>query len=288
MNGTVTERFIECVNLIKEQENIPSSGQFAKLLDLHPQCLSDIKTGKRKVNADLIGKMVHNFNINANYLFTGSGDHFSADAEAPAAPIVQEQIITVVTDNQGSERIVHVPYAAQAGYVDQFHDPIYMQELPAFSLPDQRFSTGTHRCFDVSGDSMEPTIFSGEKVVCSYVEQDLWKTNIRNNYVYVVVTDSGIVLKRVVNNLNTNGELIIKSDNSFYDLFSLPITSIREVWLVTHKISPFMPSPSNIRNALHKEVDNLRVTIADQGKMILSLNSTIEKMLKQNRQLSVR
>ncbi len=289
MQTQLTERFISCMNLIKENNDIPSTRQFSKLIDTHPQCISDVITGKREANAVLISKLVEIFEVNANYIFTGKGEPFMDDtAEVVVSENTPDPIITVVTDDNGSERIVFVPYAAQAGYPNQFHDPVYMQKLPSFNLPDIRFQTGTHRCFEVSGDSMEPTIFAGEQVVCSFVEKDNWQYSVKSNYVYVIVTQSGIIIKRIVNNISSDRQLEIRSDNSFYDAFNIPIADVKEIWLVTHKISPFMPSPSNIRNALHMEVDNLRMTISDQGKMIQSLNSTIEKMLKQNRQLTVR
>ena len=44
-----------------------------------------------------------------------------------------------------------------------------------------------------------------------------------------------------------------------------------------------MQSPNNIKNGLDKVVDNLKDTIHDQSKLIQSLNTTIEKLLKQNR-----
>jgi len=289
MQTKLTERFIECMNLIKESHHIPSTRQFSKLIDVHPQCISDVITGKREANADLISRVVLNFNVNANYIFSGNGNPISSlEEEVITETKSSEPVLAVVSNNKGAERIAYVPYAAQAGYASQFHDPIFMQNLPSFSLPDRRFQTGTHRCFEVSGDSMEPTVFAGEQVVCSFVESDLWITNVKSNYVYVIITTNGMIIKRVVNNIAANGHLEIKSDNSFYDGYKIAINDVKEIWLVTHKISPFMPSPSNIRNALHKEVDNLRLTISDQGKMIQSLNTTIEKMLKQNRQMSVR
>ena len=73
------------------------------------------------------------------------------------------------------------------------------------------------------------------------------------------------------------------SDNSYYSHYDLHIDEIKEIWMVTHKISPFMPNPSNVRNALHAEVDILKETISDQSKMIKSLNATVEKLLKMNR-----
>jgi phage repressor protein C with HTH and peptisase S24 domain len=108
-------------------------------------------------------------------------------------------ILTVVVDEDNNEKIVHVPIPAQAGYPSEFDNPDFIQDLPSFSLPDYKYKIGTHRSFDVAGDSMEPTLFEGDKVICSYVEPNLWEIAIKNNYVYIIVTKSDILVKRVHN-----------------------------------------------------------------------------------------
>ena len=173
------------------------------------------------------------------------------------------------------------PYAAQAGYIDQIHDKEYLEALPNFSLPDARFQYGTHRCFDVAGDSMEPSLHNGEQVICEFVEPEGW-INLKSNYVYVIATTTGLVVKRIENRMESKGEFVLRSDNSFYDPVSLKLSEVKEIWRVTYKLSPFLGSPC-LRNNLNQEMDSLRNTIAGQGKIIQSLNSTIEKLLKQNR-----
>ena len=194
--------------------------------------------------------------------------------------------MTVVTDNEGEERIVHIPYAAQAGYIDQLNDPVFLKDLPSFSLPDSRFKTGSYRCFDVSGDSMEPTLFASDQLICEFIEPNYWKS-LRSNYVYVVITDTGIVVKRVVNTIEDDECILLKSDNNFYDPLKIHLDNVKEIWRVTHKLSAFMGSPSNVRNGLFQDIDNLRQTISDQSQTIQSLNKTIEKLLKQNRKESL-
>lgn len=286
MQTKLTERFIECINLIKANHNIPSYRRLAKETNIHHQCFSDLSRGIRDVSLDMIHKLASAYEVDTNYILTGKGNPLLEEKKSTLS--VQDPIIAVVTNDAGKEKIVHVPYPAQAGYVDQFLDPLYLKELPTFNLPESRFSTGTYRCFDVSGDSMEPALFSGEKVICSFVDPENWSGNVRTNYVYVLVTDSGLVVKRIINKIDSEECLIIRSDNSFYEEYKLPISKVKEIWQVSHKLSPFMPSPSNIRNGLHMDVDNLRQTISEQGKIIQSLNITIEKMLKQNRQVSAR
>lgn len=291
MQKPLTFRFIECLNFLKSSKKVPSTRQFSKTIGVHPQCISDIITGKRDVNSDIISKAIESYNMCATYLFTGKGEAFSSEVALPISqpkdqPQPAQPVIALITDKSGNERIVHVPYAAQAGYADQLNDPVFLQDLPTFTLPDPRFTSGSYRCFDITGDSMEPSIFANEKVVCEFVEPAHW-ISLKSNYVYVVIMNSGIVIKRVINNLKETQEFILKSDNNFYNNIYKHASEVKEIWQVTHKISAFMPSPTNIRNGLYQEMDNLRTTISDQGQIIQSLNTTIEKLLKQNRKETV-
>lgn len=285
MKNQLSARFIECLELLKSAKKVPSVRQFSKTIGVHPQCISDIMTGKREVNTDIIQKSMLHFSINPSYVFSGSGLKFLDEEEVEIIP-ESEVVMTVVTDNEGEERIVHIPYAAQAGYIDQLNDPVFLKDLPSFSLPDSRFKTGSYRCFDVSGDSMEPTLFASDQLICEFIEPNYWKS-LRSNYVYVVITDTGIVVKRVVNTIEDDECILLKSDNNFYDPLKIHLDNVKEIWRVTHKLSAFMGSPSNVRNGLFQDIDNLRQTISDQSQTIQSLNKTIEKLLKQNRKESL-
>jgi len=274
-NNVLTTRFRSMVKYLKEENLIPSARQLALKIEVHPQCISDIMTGKRSVNSDIIEKCAQNFDINLNYLYRGTGEVMNSKE------LVNDDVVT--PNNYFQERIAYVPIAAQAGYIEQFLDDTYLEDLVSFSLPDSRYQHGSYRCFDVVGDSMEPSIYSGDKLICQSVEQQYWINSIKNNYVYVIVSNEGVIVKRVINQLASTKSLTLISDNSFYSNTEILANDIREVWIVTSKISSFMQSPNNIKNGLDKVVDNLKDTIHDQSKLIQSLNTTIEKLLKQNR-----
>lgn len=280
MKSEVTIRFLDCLNHIKNLEITPSTRQFALKLDVHPQCISDISTGKREVNSDIIHKAVKEWNFNPSFIFTGKGDYLISDDLDLQR---NKPILTVVTNNEGDERIIHVPIEAQAGYRNQMMDPVYVQDLPSFSLPDQKYLHGTYRCFDINGDSMEPSLYGRDKVVCEFLEQENWMSGIKNNHVYVIITKDDILVKRVQNELKSKGQLTLISDNTFYDSYTVEINELVELWQVSAKISQFFPSPKNLRNSFSAEVNSLKDTITEQSKMIRSLNSTIEKLLKQSR-----
>ena len=277
MCNIVTERFIYCIEKLKERNDIKSIRQFAIAVDYHPQNLNDILRCKRDVTIDLIKNAVEIYKINPQYIFTGAGSVFSDDE-------IPQQSASIPLQNF-PERILYVPVSAHAGYTDQFHDDVFLDELISFSLPDYKFQRGSYRCFDIAGDSMEPSLFSGDKVVCSLVDTNNFYSSVRNNLVYVIVTNGSIVVKRVINKLKDSSVMTLLSDNSYYKPYDVTLEEIREIWHVDVKISPYLPSPNNIRNAFHEEMDSMKKIIDQQSQSIQMLNHTVEKLLKQNRSL---
>ena len=276
MCNIVTERYIHCIEKLKERNEIKSLRQFAISVDYHPQNMNDIMKGKRDVTIDLLKNTIEVYQINPSYIFSGIGSPFNEDG-IEQQPSVKNHIST--------ERILHVPVSAYAGYTEQFHDEVFLDDLVSFSLPDYKFQHGTYRCFDIAGDSMEPSLFAGDKVVCSQVDNNNLYSSVRNNLVYVVVLDRSVVIKRVINKIRESGKFTLISDNNFYEPFDVSVNEVREIWHVEVKISPYLPSPNNIRNAFHEEMDGMKKIIDHQSRSIQTLNQTVEKLLKQHRAL---
>lgn len=281
MNSIVTQRFIKCHDKLKEENRVRSSRQFALSLDYLPQSLSEILKGRRDVTIELLRKAVDTYKVNPVYIYTGEGPMFMSEEDHQSF-----RVLTIVTNAREDERIVHVPVPAQAGYAGELTDPSFIQELPTFTLPDYKYKVGTHRSFDVAGDSMEPTLFEGDKVVCSFLEPTLWETAIKDNYVYVIVTRADVVVKRVFNHLRQDKlkQLELISDNNFYEPYRIGIGDIREVWYVRARISPFLPSPQNVQRYIHEEVIELRKVINEQSTLINTLHRTIEKLIQKEKE----
>ncbi len=274
MNSIVTQRFIKCHNKLKEEGTVRSSRQFALSLEYLPQSLSEILKGRRDVTIELLRKSVEKYKINPVYIYTGEGPMFMSEEDHKSF-----RVLTIVTNSYDDERIVHVPVPAQAGYASELADPTFIQDLPTFTLPDYKYKVGTHRSFDVSGDSMEPTLFEGDKVICSFLEPTLWETSIKDNFCYVIVTRGDILIKRIHNQIKDNKQLTLISDNNYYEPYPVSIGDVREIWYVRAKISPFLPSPQNLQNLMRVEVKELQNTIHHQSSLIEKLHQTIEKLL---------
>ena len=149
------------------------------------------------------------------------------------------RILTVVTNQYNEEKIVHVPIPAQAGYITELAEPEFFDNLPTYSLPEYKYKTGTFRSFDIAGDSMDPTLVEGDKVICSYLEPNYWPGSIKDGHVYVIVTTSDILVKRVSNYISHKGYLELISDNPYYNSYQVPIGDVKEIWYVRNKLSTF-------------------------------------------------
>ncbi len=272
MPSVVTERFVECHNHLKEIGAVKSSRQFATMLGFQPQNLSEIVRGKRDAPMELIRKAVDKFRINPMYLYCGEGALLLGDGGSDDL-----RVLTVVTDAEQNERIVHIPVPAQAGYSQESDEPFFIEQLPCYNLPDRRYSQGSFRSFDVAGDSMEPTLNAGDKVICHFIEPNHWMHTIRDNHVYVVVAKSGLYVKRLVNHLKKHRSFELHSDNEFYRPVRMNISEIKEIWMVSATISDFSHSLPDAKK--HSSIVALHETIDEQSALINRLHEKLEKLL---------
>ncbi|MBK8506365.1 MAG: S24 family peptidase [Saprospiraceae bacterium] len=274
MPSIVTMRFVACHDKLKEEGVIRSSRQFALKLEYRAQNLNEILKGNRDAPLELIRQAVEVYQFNPLYLYSGEGTMFLHSGSH------ELRIVTVVTDREGQERIIHVPVPAQAGYSQEQIDPVFYQELPAYNLPDKKYQSGTFRSFDVAGDSMEPTLFEGDKVICRFVDPSDWLSGIRDHHVYVIVTRTHVMVKRVLNNLFKHRHLELLSDNDFYRNTRVNVGDIKELWHIHAKISHFSHTrnnPSAVNDGESSE--KFQETIREQSQTISQLTQTLSQML---------
>jgi transcriptional regulator with XRE-family HTH domain len=173
--------------------------------------------------------------------------------------------LAVTVDNTGKENIVFVPVKARAGYLLGYGDPEFIQSLYACSLPG--FVNGTYRIFEVEGDSMSDTLQPGDLVITSYVEN--WN-DLKNENVYVVVAQDGIVIKRVQNMIEKAAGIVILSDNPQYTPDFIPIDQVSEIWEAKSLLTnSFARRPSGMLqqeiHALRSIIDNLNLSSRKNG-----------------------
>ncbi|WBO84476.1 S24 family peptidase [Hymenobacter yonginensis] len=151
-------------------------------------------------------------------------------------------VLVVTVDKDGEENTELVPVNAQAGYTVQHTEAVFVSDLPRYRLP--RFERGKYRAFEVSGDSMEPTLNHNDIVVCSYV--DNWRLLIPNE-IYVVVTSEAVMLKRIRKRIaSRTEEVLLHSDNPHCRPYPVDSADIMELWRVRGYISTYLPSTPDV------------------------------------------
>lgn len=123
-----------------------------------------------------------------------------------------------------------VTVKARAGYISSYDSVDLINSLDKYAIPPGVSFTGAiWRYFEVDGDSMEPILSSGDYVLCSQVPRDDWD-NLKNFYVYVLVTQNDILIKRVF--VKDNGEWVLISDNEQHSPQRLfDISTLKELWV---------------------------------------------------------
>ena len=98
--------------------------------------------------------------------------------------------------------------------------------------------TGTLVAFNISGNSMYPTIKSGDMVICNPIEN---LSEIKENEVYAIATDQSVWVKRIQRIANKYGQwthLKLISDNHIeYDPFLLEVGTIKKILQVKLKLT---------------------------------------------------
>lgn len=266
--------FYDRLEVIMSDKGINSVNEFAtKYLGYKsPQKINRLKKEGAKPSFDIILEVLNKFEeLNPEWLLKGQGPRWSSNildknqqvghANEPQANYKSiPEVITV--DGTGRENILLVPVKAQAGYLQGYEDPAYLEQLPSYRLPN--VNNGTFRMFEVKGDSMYPTLHSGAIAVGEYVE-DL--EDIKDNLIYIVVTkDDGVTIKRCLNRFQKYGTVYAKSDNRReYPSFPIKQEDIVEVWKLKTALLFNFQDPSSV----HDRLNDLEVELS-QIKGLLS------------------
>jgi phage repressor protein C with HTH and peptisase S24 domain len=236
--------------------------KYLKIIEYYPEINDNwLLTGKGEMLKRNVQDNEHFKSVNNTVNFSEETKNIKnitllAKEEEGGHYIKMPKVVTV--DKQGNDNIVLVPVKAAAGYLLGYGDPSFINTLPTFNLPN--INNGTFRMFQVSGHSMYPTISDGSYVVGEWVE-NLVK-DVKDNRIYIIVGDDGILIKRVLNRLKKYGNLYLKSDNrKEYPNISLEAEQIKEVWAVKMHLSFELPDPAILYDRvsdLEAEMEHLK------------------------------
>jgi plasmid maintenance system antidote protein VapI len=180
-DNLVNNRFKEAYHILKSEKKFKNKNEMAQKLGTYNHVINLILKGERGITVEQIGKFCEIFGVDANYIM-GFSEKMNKKQSS-------EQN-TLTTPPHLRQNITLVPRKALAGYAMNPGDWTFLDSLQKFSVPGLE---GDLTAFEISGDSMLPTITNGDIVICEPMERG---EPIRDNQVYVVVTDV-VVAKRI-------------------------------------------------------------------------------------------
>jgi transcriptional regulator with XRE-family HTH domain len=250
-----------------------SQEQLADFLSLSNSQLGNYEQGIRAIPIEVLSAASNFFHIALDALV--KSDLSKVDLKG-LMKIGENRMLfpILIGDNGKYESIEIVPIKASAGYLSGYGDPEFIEELPRMVLPF--IGTGTHRGFQISGDSMLP-VKSGTYVVGKYVEAF---SEIKDGRTCIIVSREGVAYKRIYNQLKEQGVFIASSDNKLHPTFSLNPEDILEMWQFRCLISTEEYSEDEF------SLENLFPAISGLSKGIEDIQKNIE-ILKASNQTSL-
>lgn len=139
-------------------------------------------------------------------------------------------------------RVPLVPIKAQAGYTKSFDQAFYLDTLEKYAIPPGISYHGSEwRYWEIEGDSMEPTLHSRDIILTSQVNKHDWEF-VRNFYIYVIVTEDRVLIKRVFQKSPEVWVLISDNEESHPQQL-LNVDEVKELWVFRRHIDSKAPVP---------------------------------------------
>ncbi len=236
-------RFPENIRQLRTQKSL-TQADLADKLGVNRSAIGAYEEGRAEPKLQVLRNIAQVFDVSIDALLY---HNLSVGKKPPHTDIEGSdlRILPVVVDQNNKELIQLVPEKAAAGYTSGYGDSEYIESLPHFSLPIPELNPShSYRVFQIEGDSMLP-ITSGSYIIGEYVQD--WG-RIKNDDCYVMVTrEDGIVYKRVLNELQHEKKLKLKSDNPMYEPYEMSADQILEVWKAVGVMNFDLPSLGDVR-----------------------------------------
>ena len=198
---------------LKNHLGISKNTELAEKLGVGLSTISSWKK-RKKINYEMLIEKITN--IDYNWLFYGE----------KYKPYPKDISMTIFLSNQAKGLaipIILVPQKAEAGYLSGFSQVIN-ETLPIFNFKD--YTDGhRYRAFEITGDSMEDVLFSGDCVFCEKRDTN----TIKNKSISIIQTKEGLLCKYLE---IKEDKIILHSKNKKYIPKILQKEDIIEIWKV--------------------------------------------------------
>ena len=204
--------------------------EMADLLNVSRPLIMQLEGGRHQPSSEALETIVRKLGISRNWLWFGAGP---MEAGSPT-----EGDIRVIRDLEGAAYL-DVPLVSikvRGSFLDLMDDGGGIEQFESLDIAriydptPEMLKSGTLG-FEIDGDSMEPQLRTGMKVVGTWV--DLSNVKYMTSGVYVVAFGNQLTIKRVKSNeVMERGILTLHADNPNAGTLPVAAENIRYVWKV--------------------------------------------------------
>jgi phage repressor protein C with HTH and peptisase S24 domain len=216
--------------------------KFAESIGVKPAVINNYTTGKQqsKPGFEVMSKILDRYpHVNIDWLITGYGEMLKTEKKNnPFNVLVSTQ------DTSGNLVVPVINVRAAANYLSGYQTQEYFEQLDTLNLPTSYKKSTQSYALQVSGDSMQPTLYNGDLVICSVCETSDWEY-LSDGEVYVVASDKGLQVKRIKNQLRSKQNMVFISDNKYHKPFTLNAQEIIQLWKVNYRLSANLTATEN-------------------------------------------
>lgn len=211
----------------------PTQKAFSAMTGIRQPNLSKILSGERPCGEAIINKIVVSTGVNKDWLLTGEGEMLKQQGNAT-------MVGGVYTVGQRDDEVVMVdfiPLAAHASFVESLDgSEVEFDRMPIVPFSEaERRDAASYKIFEVSGDSMQPSLTDGAFILVKEIPETQWHYA---EGVVVAVYSEFVVVKRVAaNRLLTDNCLVLSSDNPRYGDMTVPLSDLRALYKAKRIIS---------------------------------------------------
>jgi phage repressor protein C with HTH and peptisase S24 domain len=246
MELQVNERLISLIDVLTRG----NEKKFAESIGVKPAVINNYTTGKQqsKPGFEVLRKILDVYpDVNMEWLLAGKGEMLKSQRKNAM------NIVVATQDTTGNFVVPVINRKAAANYLTGHQTQEYFEQLDALNLPPTfKRSSNPSYALQVAGDSMMPTLYDGDLVICTLTNPSDWEY-LNDGEVYVVVSENGLQVKRMKNRLNTHQDMLFISDNKAHKPFALHADEILELWKVHWKLSTHLEEnhDDELVNKLH-------------------------------------
>jgi len=224
--------------------------EFAAALDITREMVNKMEKGKCGVSKGTMARIKmfqqsrQSENFSQEVELIGSSAFAPKERKTPFAPYHLQR------REQKNEPINHlVPLVAQkahAGYVKSYDQVDYLESLEKYSLPPGVNPMGAvWSYFEVDGESMEPTLNSGDIVLASMLPVEDWD-DIKDFCVYVILTTENLLVKRIYRK-NPEQWILLSDNEEAAPQVVINVSDVKQVWTFRRHIRAKVPVPKDFK-----------------------------------------